>query len=48
MSDMINPGKSFLKHCTEPLEGVCRYDVYIIIVSGVFGQYVPIVENLAK
>ena len=45
---MINPAKFFLNHCTEPLEGVCRYDEKRLTVSGVFGQCVPIRENVAK
>ena len=44
VTNIINPCAIFLKNCSEPLEGVCKYNEKRLNVSGVFGQSISIAE----
>ena len=47
MADLENPCKVFLKHCTAPLDGICRFNEKRLLISGSFGQNITVVELIA-
>ena len=44
VSRFVNPCKVFLQNCTEPLEGVCRFNEQRLSISGIFGQNIAMAE----
>ena len=44
VAGLVNPCKVFLQNCTEPLEGICRFNEKRLSSSGIYGQNIAMGE----